>query len=143
MMTLGPYLEKISKAYMDVYDEAIRVLREYYGLRDFYNFIKMIFLFVRDSKQRSKTLTWPQIEYAVLRNFGGLDLVDPVSFFRKRLQNTDLNMDITDVKQFLSFCLLYYVKKYSLFRRMKCLTPHQQRLFKTVFWRKRLKCTVC
>jgi hypothetical protein len=60
-------IESITNAY-----EAIikNQPREYYGLRDYYSLIKMLYGF---SKQSEGQLTGPQLRHAVLRNFSGLE----------------------------------------------------------------------
>ncbi|XP_072042938.1 E3 ubiquitin-protein ligase rnf213-alpha-like [Amphiura filiformis] len=57
--------------------------RDYFGLRDYYSLIKMVFHF---SKQSKRSPTWAQIVYSVRRNFGGLPSEqDPVQVFEKHL----------------------------------------------------------
>ena len=43
--------------------------------------------------------TWPQIEHAIRRNFGGLDgtELDPIEEFRKNLPSCTEPLDLTDV----------------------------------------------
>ena len=43
--------------------------------------------------------TWPQIEHAIRRNFGGLDGtdLDPIEEFRKNLPSSTEPLDLTDV----------------------------------------------
>ncbi|XP_061567178.1 E3 ubiquitin-protein ligase rnf213-alpha [Cololabis saira] len=55
----------------------------FFGLRDYYSLIKMIFAVAKASPQKP---TAEEILKAVLRNFSGKDDVDTVSVFTKRLQ---------------------------------------------------------
>ncbi|XP_038557039.1 E3 ubiquitin-protein ligase rnf213-alpha [Micropterus salmoides] len=55
----------------------------FFGLRDYYSLIKMIFAVAKASQQKP---TAEQIVKAVLRNFSGRDDVDAVTVFTKRLQ---------------------------------------------------------
>ncbi|XP_017280867.1 E3 ubiquitin-protein ligase rnf213-alpha [Kryptolebias marmoratus] len=57
----------------------------FFGLRDYYSLIKMIFAVARTSQQKP---TAEEIVKAVLRNFSGKDNVDVVSVFTQRLQIT-------------------------------------------------------
>lgn len=43
------------------------------------------------AKKFRKQPSWKQLEHAVLRNFGGLEKLDPVHVFRRFVE--DLNMD--------------------------------------------------
>ncbi|XP_047672985.1 E3 ubiquitin-protein ligase rnf213-alpha-like isoform X3 [Tachysurus fulvidraco] len=52
----------------------------FFGLRDYYSLIKMLYGVSRDSNPSSK-----QIVHAVLRNFSGLDNVDALKIFAKKL----------------------------------------------------------
>ncbi|XP_053495453.1 E3 ubiquitin-protein ligase rnf213-alpha [Ictalurus furcatus] len=52
----------------------------FFGLRDYYSLIKMLYVFSRDSYLSSE-----QIVHAVLRNFSGLDNVDALKIFAKTL----------------------------------------------------------
>ncbi|WAR11571.1 R213A-like protein [Mya arenaria] len=45
--------------------------------------MKMVYCFVKRKKEKP---TWPQILYAIKRNFGGLDSVDPVHTFKDNLR---------------------------------------------------------
>lgn len=42
------------------------------------------------SKSDGEELTWIDVHYAILRNFGGLESVDPVYIFRERLRSTEI-----------------------------------------------------
>ncbi|XP_052224866.1 E3 ubiquitin-protein ligase rnf213-alpha-like [Dreissena polymorpha] len=81
---MEPFIEPISKAYIHVFETALKKMREFYGLRDFYSLVKMLSGFVAETK---KTPTWPEMLHAIKRNFGGLDLVNPEKYFKKELSN--------------------------------------------------------
>ena len=51
--------------------------REFFGLRDFYSLIKMICSMCIES---GSLPTWNQLEHAVLRNFSGLEGVNPILY---------------------------------------------------------------
>lgn len=59
------------------------------ALCDFYSLVKMVYSFVEKSKKQP---TWYEMLHAIKRNFGGLDQVDPVEYFRKNLA-TVLHLD--------------------------------------------------
>ena len=40
------------------------------------------------SQKHTGQISWEEIKYAVLRNFGGLASVNPVEIFQKRVDNT-------------------------------------------------------
>ena len=68
--TIEDYLENLAKAYLDVCQMAREFKREFYGLRDYYSLIKMVFYFC----SKEKNLTWSKLEHAVRRNFDGLEI---------------------------------------------------------------------
>ncbi|XP_052238404.1 E3 ubiquitin-protein ligase rnf213-alpha-like [Dreissena polymorpha] len=80
---IEPLIKPLSQAYLDVFREASSQKREFYGLRDFYSLLKMIYSFVDKSKQ---PLTWFELLHAIKRNFGGLELVNPEKYFKHHLR---------------------------------------------------------
>ncbi|XP_052817087.1 E3 ubiquitin-protein ligase rnf213-alpha-like [Mya arenaria] len=76
---IGP----LADSYLEVFKLASKERREFFGLRDFYSLMKMVYCFVKRKKEKP---TWPQILYAIKRNFGGLDSVDPVHTFKDNLR---------------------------------------------------------
>ena len=54
--------------------------REFFGLRDFYSLVKMLFAFCQSTRQCP---TWSQLEHSVRRNFGGQEHEDVVEVFRR------------------------------------------------------------
>ena len=86
---IDPYIEDIACAYLELCKLAREKKREFFGLRDFYSLIKMIYWFC--SKDTSNSFTWNKLEHAVRRNFSGLDesLLNPIEPFEIRLKRKD------------------------------------------------------
>ncbi|KAM9358387.1 E3 ubiquitin-protein ligase rnf213-alpha-like [Symphorus nematophorus] len=80
--------EPFAKAYMTVCKEG----RGFFGLRDFYSLIKMVFSITKISNERP---TADEITGAVLRNFSGKDNVDVMGIFSKALTDDFANVSIT------------------------------------------------
>lgn len=80
---------------MAVHEAAKENVREYFGLRDYYNFVKMVFSFVKNSENETRILTWTQIQYAVLRNFSGLEEIDPVAIFKETMETAALDTNVS------------------------------------------------
>ncbi|XP_041350668.1 E3 ubiquitin-protein ligase rnf213-alpha-like [Gigantopelta aegis] len=74
-------LPEFADAYKAVFETNLQK-REFFGLRDFYSLVKMVYAFVA---KQDRPLCWHQLEHSVLRNFGGLDTVDPVKIFQKKI----------------------------------------------------------
>jgi hypothetical protein len=85
---IRPFVYSLSEAYLELCKNAFDILkREFFGLRDYYSLIKMIYWFIK----RDGELKWSHVEKAVLRNFNGIqtDILEP---FRNRLlYNTDIS----------------------------------------------------
>ncbi|XP_053396342.1 E3 ubiquitin-protein ligase rnf213-alpha-like isoform X2 [Mercenaria mercenaria] len=79
---IEPLIEPMAASYLEIFEKASQNMREFYGLRDFYSLVKMVYSFVEKSKQKP---TWHEMLHAIKRNFGGLDKVDPVESFRRHL----------------------------------------------------------
>ncbi len=84
---IEPHIRDISEAYLDLCSRARETQREFFGLRDFYSLIKMIYWFC--SKDANNLFTWNKLEHAVKRNFSGLDF-NPIKTF-ERLKIKQLN----------------------------------------------------
>ncbi|XP_065826351.1 E3 ubiquitin-protein ligase RNF213-like isoform X2 [Oscarella lobularis] len=87
-LLLEPFIPGMAKAYLEIYNSRDRE-REFFGLRDFYSLVKMIFSFckITESPPRSG-----QLLHAIRRNFGGLDSkVNPETIFFNHLQVDDKN----------------------------------------------------
>ncbi|CAH1273731.1 RNF213 [Branchiostoma lanceolatum] len=72
MKTLLPHL---CEAYLKLYNDQDR---EFFGLRDFYSLVKMVYGFCKTSERPP---TKAQVVHAVLRNYGGRDDMDPLEKF--------------------------------------------------------------
>ena len=77
---LSPLFLGLANAYKEIYETQIRENREYFGLRDFYSLVKMLFSLCQASK---KSPTWNELEHAVRRNFGGQSDDEIVDVFRR------------------------------------------------------------
>ncbi|XP_035509925.1 E3 ubiquitin-protein ligase rnf213-alpha-like [Morone saxatilis] len=80
--------EPFAKAYMTVCKEG----RGFFGLRDFYSLIKMVFSITKITNERP---TADEITGAVLRNFSGKDDVDVMAIFCEKLRDDFANASIT------------------------------------------------
>ncbi|KAK3585576.1 hypothetical protein CHS0354_036763 [Potamilus streckersoni] len=85
-----PFIEPLARSYLDLFGEASVRLREFFGLRDFYSLMKMIYSFVEQTK---KPPTWYQLLHSIKRNFGGLDTINPIETFATRLTMVDRNVE--------------------------------------------------
>ncbi|RXN17930.1 E3 ubiquitin-protein ligase RNF213-alpha-like protein [Labeo rohita] len=83
------YFQPLAHAYMNICNEQGR---GFFGLRDYYSLIKMIFAVAKASDQKPST---EQIVKAVLRNFSGKDTVDAVSVFTSSL---NVKPNLEDIK---------------------------------------------
>ncbi|XP_060597666.1 E3 ubiquitin-protein ligase rnf213-alpha-like [Ruditapes philippinarum] len=79
---MEPLIRPLAESYLELFSIASKRMREFFGLRDFYSLIKMVFNSVEETR---KIPTWFQMLHAIMRNFGGLDQVDPVEHFKQRL----------------------------------------------------------
>ena len=55
-------------------------------LPSYCSLIKMVSAFSKKSRLEP---TWPEMVHAIKRNFGGLDLIDPVKIFETNMQNME------------------------------------------------------
>ncbi|KAK2833428.1 hypothetical protein Q5P01_017317 [Channa striata] len=74
------FFQPFAKAYLKI---CRKNGKGFFGLRDYYSLIKMIFAVAKASQRKP---TAEEIVKAVLRNFSGKDDVDAVTFFTNRLQ---------------------------------------------------------
>jgi len=81
---IEPLIVPMAESYLEIFNKASKEKREFYGLRDFYSLVKMVFAFTERSK---KDPTWHEMKHAVLRNFGGLEQVNPVQSFKDHLSS--------------------------------------------------------
>ncbi|ESO94720.1 hypothetical protein LOTGIDRAFT_232244 [Lottia gigantea] len=80
---ITPVLSDLAKSYLSIFEKA-REKREFFGLRDFYSLVKMVYGF---AEEFDKTPCWHQLEHCIKRNFGGLDTIDAVKVFKDNLKN--------------------------------------------------------
>lgn len=78
--SIEPFIDEIAEAYLQVCLKAKQHKREFFGLRDFYSLIKMLYWFCT----RDACLTWNKLEHSIRRNFSGLD-IDTLEPFRRLL----------------------------------------------------------
>ncbi|XP_019858869.1 PREDICTED: E3 ubiquitin-protein ligase RNF213-like [Amphimedon queenslandica] len=84
---LNTYFTELASAYKSICDLQ---KREFFGLRDFYSLIKMLYWM---SEETGSILTRPQLEHAVRRNFSGFDEFDTVAKFQlQELKNNELKI---------------------------------------------------
>ncbi|XP_065676513.1 E3 ubiquitin-protein ligase rnf213-alpha-like isoform X2 [Hydra vulgaris] len=86
---IASLFEPLTKGYLEVYEkqnkcDIIKKYRkeEFFGLRDFYSLLKLVFCFAR---KQQNTPTYADIEHAVKRNFSGLQELDTWSIFKSCL----------------------------------------------------------
>ncbi|KAK6169759.1 hypothetical protein SNE40_020748 [Patella caerulea] len=84
---MKPVLQSLTKSYLEVFEEA-RQEREFFGLRDFYSLVKMIYSFA-DKKNELPCLH--ELEHCIRRNFGGLDSIDAVKIFDDHMKHLRLD----------------------------------------------------
>ncbi|XP_072028229.1 E3 ubiquitin-protein ligase rnf213-alpha-like [Amphiura filiformis] len=82
---IEPLIPSLAKAYLSLYKNQ---KREFFGLRDYYSLIKMVYSF---SSKSGRSPTQLEIEHSVKRNFGGLlGAEDPMRDFEEHMQMTAL-----------------------------------------------------
>lgn len=81
--SIEPFVGDIARAYLDVCTQAREHKREFFGLRDFYSLIKMLYWFCL----RDGCLTWWKLEHSIRRNFSGLSDIDTLEPFRRALRD--------------------------------------------------------
>ena len=74
------YIGDIARAYLELCQQAREFQREFFGLRDFYSLMKMIYWFC----SRDRLFTWSKLEHSVKRNFSGLE-IDCLEPFKRNL----------------------------------------------------------
>ena len=83
-------IECLCHAYLDLCQQARDKMREFFGLRDFYSLIKMIYWHIKEGGQ----FDWTFLNKAIKRNFGGLVDVDPLEPFRQQLHDDGIKMSM-------------------------------------------------
>ncbi|XP_071137105.1 E3 ubiquitin-protein ligase rnf213-alpha-like [Mytilus edulis] len=83
-------IPSLSKAYSELFSELEKSKqREFFGLRDFYSLIKMVYAFAARTDHKP---TWFQLKHAIMRNFGGLENINSVEIFRQCLKDSTVGM---------------------------------------------------
>ncbi|XP_068134511.1 LOW QUALITY PROTEIN: E3 ubiquitin-protein ligase RNF213-like [Hyperolius riggenbachi] len=88
------YFPNFSDAYLKVCETQQEEDKEFFGLRDFYSLIKMVFAFTKQSKD---DLTLNDTAKAVLRNFSGKDEVNALDIFLKEEKKDMAEIDTIDL----------------------------------------------
>ncbi|KAJ7339384.1 hypothetical protein OS493_005779 [Desmophyllum pertusum] len=90
---IQPLISPLADGYAELYKEQRNFAtlkkcgkEEFFGLRDFYSLIKMVYSIAAKSGQ---TPRWHQLEHAIKRNFGGLIEGEPLEIFKRYLPETD------------------------------------------------------
>lgn len=92
-------IDSLSNAYLRLCESAKKT-REFFGLRDFYSLIKMIYWHLKEenSLENLEQLEWKFLEKAIRRNFGGLIDIDPLTPFIRQFTMDKLNLAIQKSK---------------------------------------------
>ncbi|XP_078510203.1 E3 ubiquitin-protein ligase RNF213 isoform X2 [Lissotriton helveticus] len=96
-------IQKLIKQYFSLFADAYRKIsitqrqhgKEFFGLRDFYSLIKMVFT---TTKQSKKEPTIHEIVQAVLRNFSGKDDIDALCFFKSILKGENYSDEVNTIE---------------------------------------------
>ncbi|XP_022803330.1 E3 ubiquitin-protein ligase rnf213-alpha-like isoform X2 [Stylophora pistillata] len=90
---IQPLISPLADGYVELYMEQKNFAtlkkwgkEEFFGLRDFYSLIKMVYSIAAKSNRRPR---WHELEHAIKRNFGGLIEGDPVEIFKRYYPETD------------------------------------------------------
>ncbi|PFX17552.1 E3 ubiquitin-protein ligase RNF213, partial [Stylophora pistillata] len=90
---IQPLISPLADGYAELYKEQKNFAtlkkwgkEEFFGLRDFYSLIKMVYSIAAKSEHRPR---WHELEHAIKRNFGGLTEEDPVEIFKRYYPETD------------------------------------------------------
>ena len=81
-------INSLSSAYLNLCEKAKSKTREFFGLRDFYSLIKMIYWHVKENGGNDDAqIEWSFLEKVIKRNFGGLIDCDPIVPFFKQFSD--------------------------------------------------------
>ena len=89
-------INSLSSAYLKLCDTARTKTREFFGLRDFYSLIKMIYWHIKENDVN--LLDWSFLDKAIRRNFGGLIDIDPTVPFIKQFKEDNINLKLKPFK---------------------------------------------
>ncbi|XP_068759451.1 E3 ubiquitin-protein ligase rnf213-alpha-like isoform X4 [Montipora capricornis] len=95
---IKPLIAPLANGYAKLYKEQknFETLKEcgkeeFFGLRDYYSLIKMVYAIAAKSGQKP---SWYQLEHAIRRNFGGLTERKPVDIFKRQFQESADDQDV-------------------------------------------------
>jgi hypothetical protein len=86
-------IDSLSAAYLKLCEQARSKTREFFGLRDFYSLIKMIYWQIKENSNEANSIDWEFLQKSILRNFGGLVNIDPVMPFYQQFNNDKIGLD--------------------------------------------------
>jgi len=89
-------INSLSSAYLKLCELARNKTREFFGLRDFYSLIKMIYWHIKEHE--GNVLDWSFLDKAIKRNFGGLIDIDPTLPFLKQFKEDNINLKLKPFK---------------------------------------------
>jgi hypothetical protein len=84
-------IKSISNAYLKLCEKVKSRTREFFGLRDFYALIKMIYWHLKEYGVQA--LDSKFLKKAIERNFGGLAEIDSATFFMGHFKNDKIKID--------------------------------------------------
>lgn len=94
---MKPTIEKLANGYESVYTKQSR---EYFGLRDFYSLVKMVYAMVQ---KKMNAPDWSGVTYAVQRNFGGyFGDFRPTEVFLKSVNPSLKESNLSPAKQLIA-----------------------------------------
>ncbi|XP_061169274.1 E3 ubiquitin-protein ligase rnf213-alpha-like [Saccostrea echinata] len=85
---IKPLIKPLAESYLQVFQSVI-AKREFFGLRDFYSLIKMVYSF---AEKNNKKPTWLMLQHCIKRNFGGFEHSadqDPLAVFSEKLKTVE------------------------------------------------------
>lgn len=113
--TIKDYLPSLANAYLNLCELA-KKKREFFGLRDFYSLIKMIYYEVKEKRGILNMEFWDK---TIRRNFGGLIYVNPLQPFFIEFKKNNLLIDTYKIERHHSVIDLI---KDALTRKIDCKT---------------------
>ena len=88
-------IDSLSNAYLKLCEIARSKTREFFGLRDFYSLIKMIYWHIKEHcEENDALLDWSFLDKAIRRNFGGLIDIDPVMPFIRQFKQDKISVNV-------------------------------------------------
>ena len=91
-------IDSLSNAYLKLCEIARSKTREFFGLRDFYSLIKMIYWHIKEHcEENDAILDWSFLDKAIRRNFGGLIDIEPVMPFKRQFKQDKISVNVHGV----------------------------------------------